>query len=54
MDNLNKKFLMEYIDEIQGELRDISDKIWKNPELQYKEYYASNLQKECLKNMVLV
>ena len=40
---------MEYIDEIQGELRDISDKIWKNPELQYKEYYASNLQKECLK-----
>lgn len=29
MDNLNKKFLMEYIDEIQGELRDISDKIWK-------------------------
>ena len=49
MDNLNKKFLMEYIDEIQGELRDISDKIWKNPELQYKEYYASNLQKECLK-----
>lgn len=26
MDNLNKKFLMEYIDEIQGELRDISDK----------------------------
>lgn len=49
MDDLNKKFLIEYIDEIQGELRDISDKIWKNPELQYKEYYASNLQKEYLK-----
>ncbi|WP_114108786.1 M20 family metallopeptidase [Clostridioides difficile] len=49
MDDLNKKFLIEYIDEVQGELRDISDKIWKNPELQYKEYYASNLQKECLK-----
>ncbi|HBF4863766.1 TPA: amidohydrolase, partial [Clostridioides difficile] len=49
MSDLNKNFLIEYIDEIQEELRDISDKIWKNPELQYKEYYASNLQKEYLK-----
>ncbi|WP_227452202.1 hypothetical protein [Clostridioides sp. ES-S-0108-01] len=49
MSDLNKKFLIEYIDGIQEELRDISDKIWKNPELQYKEYYASSLQKEYLK-----
>nr|UWI50502.1 M20 family metallopeptidase [Clostridioides difficile] len=50
INDLNKKFIIDYIDKIQGELREVSDKIWNNPELQYKEYYASNLQKEYLKS----
>jgi len=41
---------VDYIDSIEKELRDISDQIWSNPELQYKEYFASNLHKEYLKS----
>ncbi|WP_024621230.1 M20 family metallopeptidase [Metaclostridioides mangenotii] len=52
MSNLdpNKQMTVDYIDSIENELRDISDQIWSNPELQYKEYFASNLHKEYLKS----
>ncbi|GAA0223973.1 M20 family metallopeptidase [Metaclostridioides mangenotii] len=52
MSNLdpNKQMTVDYIDSIEKELRDISDQIWSNPELQYKEYFASNLHKEYLKS----
>jgi aminobenzoyl-glutamate utilization protein B len=46
----NKQMTVDYIDRIEKELRDISDQIWSNPELQYKEYFASNLHKEYLKS----
>lgn len=47
--NSNKEFIINYIDDIKKELREISDEIWKNPELQYKEYKSSRLQKDYLR-----
>lgn len=46
----NKQMIVDYIDSVEDELRDVSDQIWSNPELQYKEYFASSLQKEYLKS----
>lgn len=43
-----KTDIISYLDNVKGELRNISNQIWNNPELQYKEYFASNLHKEYL------
>lgn len=45
-----KDLIIQWIDQHSKELTDMAKKIWENPEISSQEFYASNLQKDYLKN----
>ncbi|MGB9867465.1 MAG: M20 family metallopeptidase [Bacillota bacterium] len=47
---MDKRAVLAWLDEHETEFKDMAQKIWEKPETAFKEYFASTLQAEALRN----